>query len=54
MNSAMTITVTEGDTAYFFSLVPMTSLDEFVENVGLLTKCSDVQLGVEMGWWKVA
>ena len=48
-----TITVTEAGTLYFFRVVPLTGLDEFAENAGLLVKRSDVALGEEMGMWKV-
>jgi hypothetical protein len=48
-----TITVTEAGTLYYFSVIPMTTINEFIENAGLLVKRSDVALGEEMGWWKV-
>jgi hypothetical protein len=50
---ATTITVTERGTIYAFRVIPLTSISEFVENAGMLVKCSDVKLGEEMGWWKV-
>lgn len=53
MNAATTITVTEQGALYYFRVIPMTSIDEFIENAGMLVKRGDVALGEEMGWWKV-
>ncbi len=48
-----TITVPENGALYYFRVIPMTGIAEFIENVGMLAKRTDVALGEEMGWWKV-
>lgn len=53
MNKATTITVIENGFINAFSVIPMTSISEFIENASILVKVSDVALGEEMGWWKV-
>lgn len=53
MNQATTITVIENGVINAFSVIPMTGIEEFIENAGMLVKVSDVALGEEMGWWKV-
>ncbi len=55
MEQSITITVPTdrpGELAYFY-LVPKTSFEEFMENVRLLVKPTDVQLGADMGWWTI-
>lgn len=47
------ITVIENGIINVFNVIPMTTIEEFVENAGLLVKVTDVALGEEMGWWKV-
>lgn len=53
MNAATTVTVAENGALYCFRVIPMTSIEEFIENAGMLVKRTDVALGEEMGWWKV-
>jgi len=48
-----TITVTEKGCLYIYHVIPLTSIDEFIENAGMLQKRTDVALAEEMGWWKV-
>ena len=48
-----TITVTEAGALYYFRVIPLTGIAEFVENARMLVKRTDVALGEEMGWWKV-
>jgi len=55
VSKPITITVPTdqpGELAYF-SLIPMTSFEEFMENVRLLVKPTDVVLGENMGWWTI-
>jgi hypothetical protein len=54
MNQATTIAIRYNGELVAFRLVPLTDVREFLENVELLTKPSDVRLGEEMGWWRVA
>jgi hypothetical protein len=53
MNKPTTITVAERGTLYAFRVVPLTSILEFIDNVGTLKQQSDVLKGAKLGWWKV-
>lgn len=50
---ATTVTVTHNGELHIFKLVPLTPIAEFLDNVALLVKPTDVALGAEMGWWDV-
>lgn len=54
MTKATTIAIPHNGELIAFRLIPMTSISEFLDNVALLVKPSDVALGEEMGWWMVA
>mgnify|MGYP000126733477 CR=1 FL=1 len=52
--NTMTITVdtNEGEQVYF-KLLPLTSLEEFMLNVGDIECVSDVEFGVDNGLWEI-